>query len=316
MAVRISRRHLLLGSMMLPALASPGGIVMAQTPESVGNFRFIYQNPVYRGQFIDFLANVFHLYPQDDLHALIAKETATAASDRDVYLAVQRQLPDIKPLLADVTYALPTLRKQKQVMMEQTRALLPADRRFEGYVEVGSNGRYLDLLEDVIDLQGPRYFVSDLSQGYSPVDIVDRGQLRLAGEHMLLAGYQPALGSNIGRESIDLMTIYIGFHHCPVGLRDAFIGALRDTLRPGGYLVVRDHDVTDEPMWRMVALAHDVFNLGTYENWQYNEDELRQFYSIEALDARMLRNGFRPVGQKLYQAGDPTHNALMAFQKV
>jgi len=314
--MRISRRHFLSNSMLLSALALSNGVALAQAPESVGNFRFIYQNPVYRGQFIDFLANVFHLYPQDELHALIAREAAAAASDHDAYLAVQRQLLDIKPLLADVTYALPALRKQKLVMMEQTRALLPVDRRYEGYVEVGSNGRYLDLLEDAIDLQGPRFFISDLPQSYSPVDIVDRGQLRLAGEHMLLAGYQPALGSNIGRESVDLMTVYIGFHHCPVDLRDAFIGALRDTLRPGGFLVVRDHDVTDEPMWRMVALAHDVFNLGTYESWQYNERELRQFYSIEALDERMLRNGFRAVGRKLYQAGDPTHNALMAFQKV
>jgi len=311
----ISRRRLLLGSLLLPGLL-PNGPAIAQAFESVGNFRYIYQSPVYREQFLDFLANVFHLYPQADLHALIAREVAASASDHDIYLAVQNHLSDVKPLLSEVTMALPALRKQKQVMLGQTRSLLPINRRFEGYIEVGSNGRYLDLLEDAVDLQGQRYFIGDIPPGYSPVDIVDRGQLRMSGAFMPLSGYRPELGRNVGPEKVDLITVYIGFHHCPVEIRDEFIGTLRDALRPGGYLVVRDHDVTGEPMWRMVALAHDVFNLGTSETWQYNERELRQFYSVAELDGRMARNGFRSVGQKLYQAGDPTHNALMAFQKV
>jgi hypothetical protein len=62
-----------------------------------------------------------------------------------VYRAVQPHLADIKPLLGDLTYSLPTLSKQKTVLADQTVALLGKDkRRYEDYLEVGSNGRFLD----------------------------------------------------------------------------------------------------------------------------------------------------------------------------
>jgi 2-polyprenyl-3-methyl-5-hydroxy-6-metoxy-1,4-benzoquinol methylase len=72
-------------------------------------------------------------------------------------------------------------------------------------------------------------------------------------------------------------------NHHPVDLRDEFITGIRDVLRPGGALVVRDHNVHDEKMWRMVALAHDVFNMGTQETWQTNERERRHFYALDTL---------------------------------
>lgn len=62
-----------------------------------------------------------------------------------MYRAVQPHLADIKPLLGDLTYSLPTLSKQKTVLADQTVALLGKDkRRYEDYLEVGSNGRFLD----------------------------------------------------------------------------------------------------------------------------------------------------------------------------
>ena len=66
----------------------------------------------------------------------------------------------------------------------------------------------------------------------------------------------------------------------------------------------------------MVALAHDVFNMGTKESWNYNDRELRLFYSLAELDELLIRYGFKSNGQQLYQEGDPTLNALMHYKKV
>jgi isopenicillin N synthase-like dioxygenase len=109
--------------------------------------------------------------------------------------------------------------------------------------------------------------------------------------------------------------VYIGFHHCPVDLRNEFFASIRDVMKPDGYLIVRDHDVRDETMWHMVALAHDVFNLGTEESWAYNERELRRFYSLATLDKMLNKAGFATDGRRLLQDGDPTLNTLMLYRK-
>ena len=281
-----------------------------------GNFSYIYADHTSRNEFKNFLVNVFHLYPEDELHRLIEAAVAAGVSDEEVYRVVQEQLDDIKPLLADLTYSLPTLSKQKEVLADQTVQLIGTERRIEGYLEVGSNGRFLDSLEERLDIVGDSFTVSDRAPTYSIVDVLDRGQIFKSGSFVALADYRPEIAAQIPRASVDLATVFIGFHHCPIELRDEFIGAIRDVLRPGGALVVRDHHAHDEHMWRMVALAHDVFNMGTHETWEYNERERRNFYPLETLHELLTRAGFRSDGRQLLQDGDPTLNTLMLYTKA
>ena len=279
------------------------------------NFRYIYADPAYRGEFKAFLSNVFHLFPEDEMHDLIRKGTDAYASDDEVYHKLQTQLDDITPLLADLTYALPALSKQKALLAAQSAELCSTDARYEGYLEVGSNGRYLDSLEERFKIVGDRFIVSERPPSYSIIDILDRGQLFKPGEFLALNDYRTDFAATIPPGSIELANVFIGFHHCPIPLREPFVGAIRDCLKPGGRLIVRDHDVHDEKMWKMVALAHDVFNMGTRESWEYNERELRHFYSLDTLDSMLGEAGFESDGRRLFQAGDPTLNALMAYRK-
>jgi SAM-dependent methyltransferase len=281
-----------------------------------GNFSYIYADPTFRREFKDFLVNVFHLYPEDDLQGLIETAATAEASDEEIYRGVQAQLGDIKPFLADLTYSLPTLSKQKKVLTEQTVELLGTDERIEGYLEVGSNGRFLDSLEERFDIVGDRFSINDRAPTYSLVDIMDRGQIPKPGAFVALDDYRPAIAATIAPRSVDLATVFIGFHHCPIDLRAEFIGGIRDVLRPGGALVVRDHHAHDERMWRMVALAHDVFNMGTNETWEYNERERRHFYPLDTLHGLLTSAGFRTDGRRLLQDGDPTLNTLMLYTKV
>ena len=87
-------------------------------------------------------------------------------------------------------------------------------------------------------------------------------------------------------------------------------------MKSGAYLVIRDHDARNTKMRAVVGLAHDVFNMGTNESWAYNAAELRHFYSLNFLDKWLSNAGFLGDGRRLYQSGDPTHNALMVYRKA
>jgi len=284
---------------------------------TVGNFRYIYADAASRDEFKKFLVNVFHLYPEDDLQRLIEQAAIAGASDEEIYRAVQPHLADIKPLLGDLTYSLPTLSKQKNVLADQTVALLgKGKRRYEGYFEVGSNGRFLDSLEERLDIAGDKFTMNYVAPTYSLVDVLDRGQISKVGPFIDLNDYRPTIAKQIPARSVDLATVFIGFHHCPIDLRDEFIAGIRDVLRPGGALVVRDHNVYDEKMWHMVALAHDVFNMGTQQTWDYNARERRHFYPLDTLHEMLTRLGFRTDQRRLLQDGDPTLNTLMLYTKA
>ncbi len=311
-----SRREILKQAALLTFLGSTTFSNMLANEIGAGNFRFIYQNAELREKFYPFLVNVFNLYPELKLHQLIQEISQQKVSDEDIYKEVQSKLSKIKPLLGDLTYALPALKLQKNVMYEQTKKLLGDVTRIEGYLEFGTTGRYLDRLNDKIKFHGETYFVHDKEASYSPIDLIERGQLSKPGKFFALNNYQSQILKHVKKSSLELVTVYIGFHHCPIPLREEFITSIRDAMKPNGKMIVRDHDAHDESMNRIVSLAHDVFNMGTKENWDYNKRELRHFYSLDYLSKMLSSYGFKSHGQKLYQKGDPTKNALMLFTKA
>lgn len=283
---------------------------------AVGNFRYIYSNPELRRDFLDFLTNVFHLYPEQDFHDVLTRLSTQDASDKQVYEALQEELSDIKPFLGAFRYAIPALRKQKAIMADQTQMLLHPESRYEGHLEIGSTGRYISILEDRLDIVGDVFLLHTTEGGYGPEDIVERGQLAKIGTHIDMGNYTTEFAGVIPKNSLDLVTVYIGFHHCPIHKREEFISSVIDVIRPGGKLILRDHDAHNEDMWRMAALAHDTFNAGIDESWQFNEMELRNFYSLRFIIDYLENLGLEHCGQHYFQRGDPTRNGLTAFTKV
>jgi SAM-dependent methyltransferase len=295
----------LLPRALFASYASPGG-----------NFAQIYSDLKLKSEFYKFLKNVFNIIPEDEFHALIADTTAKKTQDEEIYQAVQAKLDDITPVLSSLRYELPALRKQKDEMARQTLELLGKGGKFNGYLEIGSSGRYLDYLEEEIEIDGERYYADGREPGYGASEMVDRGQVRIGAAYIPLADYKTRYSEIIPGESLDLVTIYVGFHHCPLDLRVPFISSIRDTLRKGGKLILRDHDCDTEEQRVLVALAHDVFNMGTKESWSYNSKEIRNFYSLNFICRFVEQIGFRFEKRTLFQEGDPTKNALMMFTKI
>ena len=151
---------------------------------------------------------------------------------------------------------------------------------------------------------------------HSITEMVDRGQIKIGADYLPMSNYQTRFTNYIAKESLDLVTVYIGFHHCPMHFREPFISSLGDVLRSGGKLILRDHDCNSEDQKRLVALAHDVFNMGTKESWEYNESEIRNFYTLDFIIKFVEKLGFNFDKRTLFQEGDPTKNALMMFTKA
>jgi hypothetical protein len=300
----------------LAALPATSGILAADDDTAIGNFRYIYGHPELRREFLDFLTNVFHLYPEGAFHEILTRLSQPGVTDEEVYVALQNELEEIKPFLGAFRYAIPALKQQKTIMADQTLMLLDPRATYDGHLEIGSTGRYISILEDRLDITGDVFLLHTKEPGYGPEDIVERGQLTKIGAYIDMGDYSSEFAKQISHNSLDLVTVYIGFHHCPIAKRTEFISAVRDVMRPGSTLILRDHDARDEDTWRIAALAHDTFNAGIDESWDFNRRELRNFYSLEFIIDFLENLGFRHSGQLLFQRGDPTRNGLTSFTKV
>jgi SAM-dependent methyltransferase len=287
------------------------------TPGHSGyNFKYIYGNEKLRSEFHLFLQNVYSLYPDPAAHKLIIGLTSTLESDEEIYRQLQKRFPDIKPFLSIFRKSVPALHKQKKEMQEQTAKLIKDMKKVNGYVEIGTTGRYYEGIKDCVKVRGKTYILNTDGPTYNPGDMVDRGHLVKIGKFVQMGDYDPVAAKDIAGESVDLVSNYIGFHHAPPDKRDAFIESVGRTLRPGGRLVLRDHDADSEQMKFMAALAHDVFNAGLDISWEKNLAETRNFASIGEIAEKLDSYGLKPQESRLLQPGDPTANTLMVFVKT
>jgi SAM-dependent methyltransferase len=278
------------------------------------NFRLVYSNPQLREEFKSFLVSVYHLYPENEFHQLILEATQKSTNDKEAYEILQPTIAHIKPFLSELTYALPALAKQKEEMAAQTAKLL-ADKPIEGYVEIGTPGRYVTHLQKSLKMSGRVVLVHDHEPAFAPLDIAERGSLPRVGEYVPLGNYATWTEAQLPTAGVDVITNYIGIHHSPRDRLDGFVRSIHRALRPGGRFVLRDHDANSLEENAIVGLAHDVFNAGLGVPWEKNEKELRYFKPIGAIRDYLAKMGFEKAAEPLYQHGDPTKNALMLFVK-
>jgi SAM-dependent methyltransferase len=200
-------------------------------------------------------------------------------------------------------------------MTRQTLEILGGNHVVQGYVEIGSMGRYVSELRKHLRIEGPMVLVDDVAPSNSPIDIVERGQLTKLGQFVPLNDYKPLSSRDIADHSIDLVTCYIGLHHAPPELLDGFVRSIWRALRPGGLFILRDHDVKTPEMNVFVSLVHTVFNAGLGLAWEVNQKELRHFASIYKWSQYLEARGFKDTGRRILQANDPSDNTLLAFVK-
>lgn len=279
-------------------------------------FKTVFSDEKLKDAFYRFLQVVFHLYPEDKFHYLITEESKNDTTDEAIYKAIQSKLSEIKPFLSELIFALPALRKQKQEMLVETLALLGDRKELNGYVEIGSNGRYISKLKKELTIKNNIYLINDIAPDNSPANLFERGQLKPIGTFIALENYEPISETQIASESIDLVTCYIGLHHAPLEKLDGFVKSIHRILRKKGLFILREHDVKTKEMELFVALVHTVFNLGLNESWEKDQQELRFFRSIEEWVNYLSKQSFQDLGKRLLQKNDPSDNTLIILEKV
>ncbi len=279
-------------------------------------FHAVFDQTKSRDAFYRFLQVVFHLYPEDKFHHLIQEVTKTETSDERIYKTVQDRLPSIKPFLSELTYALPALKTQKKEMTRQMLELLPKGAQVNGYAEIGSPGRYISDLRKHLSISGPIYLINDVAPTNSPADIMERGQLSKIGTFVESTNYEPISPNAIADESVDLVTCLIGLHHARPEMLAGFMTSVRRILRPGGWFILRDHDVKTDDMAKFVSLVHTVFNLGLNISWETDQEDYKEFKPIEEWSKLITKVGFTDAGKRLLQAHDPSDNTLVLFTKI
>lgn len=281
---------------------------------NLSEFKTVFLDKVWSDKFYRFLQVIFHLYPEDKFHHLINETTKTGRTDEEIYKKIQADLPKIKPFLSELTLALPALKKQKKEMSNQVLQLLGDRKKIDGYLEIGSTGRYISELRKHISLTGQVYITNETEPNNSIADIMERGQFSKIGNFFSLNNYQPI--TEIETESIDLITCHIGLHHCPHELLDGYIKSIYRILRKGGQFIMRDHDVKSTEMATFVSLVHTVFNLGLNVTWETDNSEFKSFKSIDEWSTILSSYGFIDGGSRILQDKDPSDNTLVSFTKL
>ena len=283
---------------------------------TTSEFKAVFSDTKWSDDFYRFLQVIFHLYPEDKFHHLIATTTKQRNSDEEIYKAVQAELPKIKTFLSELTYALPALKKQKKELTGQILQILGSKTKINGYLEIGSTGRYISELRKHIDLSGTIYLTNDIEPSNSIGDIFERGQLKKLGHFIPLNDYAPITNSQIPDESIDLVTCNIGLHHCTPAALNNYLQSIHRILRKEGIFIIRDHDVKTPEMAVFVSLVHTVFNLGLNVSWEMDSKEFKSFKSIDEWSNIVSAQGFKDSGQRILQDKDPSLNTLLSFIKV
>lgn len=262
-----------------------------------------------------FLQGIYRLYPEEKFFTLLKKATSELKNDEEIYERVQSELASIAPVLGPIRFGLPALKLQKKELTQQTMKLLGENKSVDGYLEIGSTGRYISSLRNYIDLSGKIYLSNDREPQNSLPDIFERGQLSKIGEFFNLNDYDPIPAEIIPDESLDLVTCYIGLHHCTIEKLDEYTRSINRILRKGGRFIIREHDASTEEMLDFASLIHTVFNLGLEETWEFDSNEYRAFKSVEFWSTYLTDAGFTDSGDRLLQDRDPSANTLMIFTK-
>ncbi|PTQ89838.1 FAD-binding protein [Agitococcus lubricus] len=278
-------------------------------------FKTVLASTQHQDNLFLFLQNVYGLYPTADFFQLILEQTAQHHSDKAIYQGIQKGLPNVTPTTWSLSYALPALAKQKAVLSEQTKQLLGEQHTINGYLEIGSTGRYVAGIKHHFKLNKPIFLMNDEYPSYSPNEIAERGQLRKIGKFLDINQYDPIPRNQIADESLDLVTIYIGLHHIPREKLDPFLASVWRVLRPHGKLIIRDHDVDSNDFHEFVSLIHDAFYSGLDKDWDYVSQEPRFFCSAQQLVSLVEQQGFKADVRRLVQDHDPSKNTLILFHK-
>ncbi|MBX9744245.1 MAG: methyltransferase domain-containing protein [Chlamydiales bacterium] len=318
---------------------SPEIIVVEEQSQPVSlpdsPFRIVFGSEELRGEFVHFLQTIF--YQLDEEKVLKKMDEILAdpnKSDEQIYKELAQQIDGMRKTLPSLFYQLKSLWVLQQGMGLQAAQLLRGFRpeEFHNYLEVYFR-RYLNTIRKTakLPLDGNILDVSDEPYQGSVKEKLEAGAFFSSYPYRNSVSLNDAdctnpkeepekthkpIGEEVEDNGTDLLVCLGGLHHIPSKRVDGFVHSMSQKIRPGGVLLLRDHDVTSVGLHAMVSVVHSFVNATSREPWEVERKEVREFHSADHWTELLKRHQFIKISPDcLVLENDPTQNGMMVFVK-
>jgi FAD/FMN-containing dehydrogenase/SAM-dependent methyltransferase len=260
-----------------------------------------------------FLDNIFMQIDSSKLLCLMDEILEEKISDEEIYSRLLLRIAETKNgFYKNLLDSLRSLRSLQNELADQAKSLL-GDEPLKGYIEIGYPGRMIRPLKKRLNLTG-KMIVVNTEQHLA--DYLETGIPSPIDLFIPLHDYEPLNAEGIPSESVDLVSLFIGLHHIPKEKIAPFICSIERVLRPGGKLILMDHDAYSEKMVSFLSMVHSLFNAGTKVSANEENREYRNFKPLSYWINLASENGLIWDGQKpLVRQGDPTLNSVLILKK-
>ncbi|HZH08253.1 MAG TPA: hypothetical protein VEY69_16415, partial [Lautropia sp.] len=188
-------------------------------------------------------------------------------------------------------------------------------RHLDGMLEVGSGGRQAKALRRHIRIGG---FVRQIDDfGYRPVSARPPWlEVRVpARSSMADAAQWDEAVTGIGDQGVGLVTLYGGLSGLPASQLPDCLGSLFKVLRPGGIVLLLEHDAESAHAGLDASLAVTLAYLCAGETWEASQAHPRAFRAADEWSALMRQQGLIETGERERIERTPFGDRLLAFRK-
>ena len=323
---------------MITTLPDAGEIYSNSEPsysnsEPSSPFRTVFKSEPLKKKFAQFLTTIFYQLDEEKvLQKMEAIVIDPSKSDKEIYENLTKNIDQMRKLLPAFVYQIQALSKLQKGMGQQAAILMEdfQSGQFHNYLEIYFR-RYANTIKKTAKLPLDGLVFSAADQNYKggikekieadalfssypytdyvPLNDPDCNDPELQAEKT----HQP-IGGEVSGSSIDLIAVLGGLHHVPEKRLGSFVDSLRQKLRPGGVLLLRDHDVVNPKLHAIASVVHSFVNAANGTPWEVEKNEIRAFKSAQEWVKFMEKHQFIRVSPKqLILKDDPTRNAMMAF---
>ncbi|KAL9656888.1 hypothetical protein ABK040_006980, partial [Willaertia magna] len=270
-------------------------------------YQVVMNNPVNNRGMFDFLRYIFPAVSASKAHEYLEK--INGKDDKEIYNLLQKEfLSSWFGKISTQFRMLKSLIEQKKEITGELVELLTKigqqKRKFKGLLTFGDCGRFVKAMERRLDISDITYIVNDKER---TLDIIERGSIIPVGAFIPFNELQ-----KIPTNSVDLITCFIGLHHCTTEELDKYLRELSRVLRPNGLFILREHDGTKQ-LQPMLHVAHNTFNSLIGFSFEENQREYRHFRPMKEWNSLLDNYGFEHLEHYVMQKFDPTIDLMTCY---
>jgi FAD/FMN-containing dehydrogenase/SAM-dependent methyltransferase len=291
---------------------------LAPAKKEENHYKNILATAKNREQFGKFLDNVLERVDKDKLYGLLDNIVTYSDTPKEIYTELLRRISEVMPSKpSGIRRIFQSLSHIKTDLSEQAVKLMdskPTD-KIDGMIEIGYPGRFIRPLKSKLNISGKMMIVNDVE---SATDYIQTGFPRPYDTFVPFNDYAPLPKDKCQDNSVDLITCFIGLHHIPDHKMDGFLKSLNRVLRPGGSILLVDHDIKDQTTFDMATMAHSVYNAVMGTSLEEEMNEIRNFKPLKEWIDLLSKHGFKlsKTSEKgMVRNGDPTENTMIRLVK-